>query len=58
MIQAILVVLLFVAAATYLGWLVYRSFEAKSCAAGCGKCSVVDFNKIEKAVREKEMLLP
>jgi hypothetical protein len=54
MIQSALVVLFFAGAAAYLGWLVYRSFQAKSCATGCGKCSAVDFNQVEKAIRAKE----
>jgi len=56
MIQGILVAIIFTGAAIYLGWVLYRQFTAKSvCASGCGKCSVVDFTKIEKELRNKEM---
>jgi bacterioferritin-associated ferredoxin len=54
MIQGILVALLFVGAVAYLGWIVYKQLQAKSaCAAGCGKCSVVDFKKIEAELKSK-----
>lgn len=53
MFQAIIVSLIFIAAAGYLGRLVYRAFLAKSCATGCGKCAVVDFEAIEKQIAQK-----
>jgi hypothetical protein len=54
MIQDIFILVLFTAAVTYLGRLVYKSFQQKSgCATGCGKCSAVDFSKLEKELREK-----
>ncbi|MBL7835858.1 MAG: FeoB-associated Cys-rich membrane protein [Cyclobacteriaceae bacterium] len=48
MLQQVIILLLFISALAYLGRMVYRMFRAKSCATGCGKCSAVDFNKIEK----------
>jgi hypothetical protein len=54
MIQHIIIGLVFMAAVAYLGRLVYRSFKSGSeCATGCGKCSAVDFNKLEKQLKEK-----
>lgn len=47
MIQNILVLLALVAAAGYLGRMIYKSFQAKNaCATGCGKCG----ESVEKAV--------
>jgi len=57
MIQGILVILVFCAATVYLGRLIYRSIHSDSCESGCGKCSTLDLDKIEKSIREKEMLL-
>lgn len=55
MLQEILVVLLFVAALSYLGWLVYHNFTSDSaCPKGCGSCSTVDFKKIEREIRERK----
>jgi hypothetical protein len=50
MMQQIIIFLVFVAAAFYLGRVVYRSFSSKSggCAKGCGACSTIDFEKIKK----------
>jgi hypothetical protein len=54
MIQNLLVGLVFLLALVYVGRLIYKSFQAKSaCESGCGKCGAVDFNKIEKQLREK-----
>ena len=54
MLQEIVVVTLFISALFYLGRLIYKQFQAKSaCASGCGKCSAVDFKKIEAALKEK-----
>jgi FeoB-associated Cys-rich membrane protein len=51
MIQQILIALIFLGAAFYLGRMVYRSFQAKNaCTSGCGKCAVADLKKIEKSV--------
>jgi hypothetical protein len=51
MIQFALVVLIFTAATIYLGWIFYRSFQARSCASGCGKCATIDVEAIEKKIR-------
>lgn len=53
MFQQVIIVLLFISALTYLGWMIYRSFRAKSCITGCGKCGAVDFDKIEKQLNTK-----
>jgi hypothetical protein len=54
MIQGLLVAIIFVGSVAYLGWMVYRQFQAKSaCATGCGKCNVVDFNKIESDLKAR-----
>jgi hypothetical protein len=53
--QEIIVILIFIAAAAYLGRLVYRNFTADSgCPKGCGSCSTIDFKKIEQQMRERE----
>lgn len=54
MIQELLIGTIFLFALGYLGRMLYRSFQAKkSCATGCGKCGVVDFEKIEKQIEQK-----
>ena len=54
MIQEILLAIIFTGALAYLGNVVYRQFQVKSaCAKGCGKCSVVDFNKIEADLKAR-----
>lgn len=54
MIQEILLAIIFTGALVYLGRVVYRQFQLKSaCATGCGKCNVVDFNKIEADLKAK-----
>ena len=53
MIQSIIVAIIFIGAVAYVARLIYKSFESKSCATGCGKCGAVDFNKIEKQLKEK-----
>ena len=54
MIQNILVGLLFLSALIYVGRMIYKSFTAKSgCDTGCGKCSAIDFDKIEKQLKNK-----
>jgi len=54
MIQQFIVGLVFLGALAYVGRLIYKSFQAKSaCDSGCGKCGAVDFNKIEKQLKEK-----
>ncbi|HET9052769.1 MAG TPA: FeoB-associated Cys-rich membrane protein [Cyclobacteriaceae bacterium] len=53
MFQQVILILLFAAALVYLGRMVYRAFHEKSCATGCGKCGVVDFDKIKKQLDSK-----
>jgi len=54
MVQEILVTIIFLGALAYLGHIVYKQFQAKSaCATGCGKCSAVDFKKIEVELKSK-----
>ena len=49
--QQILIIAIFAGAVAYLGYIVYKSFTAKSgCASGCGKCGI-DFNKIERELK-------
>ncbi|WP_131677823.1 FeoB-associated Cys-rich membrane protein [Arcticibacter eurypsychrophilus] len=46
-IQEVLVLVLFILAAAYIGRLIYRSLHAKSgCASGCGKCGA-DFSGVK-----------
>jgi hypothetical protein len=54
MVQTALVILLFIGATAYLVRLIYAQLQAKSaCASGCGKCSAVDFKKIEQDLKAK-----
>jgi bacterioferritin-associated ferredoxin len=54
MIQGIIVALIFTGAIAYLAWIVYKQLQAKAgCSSGCGKCSVVDFKKIESELKTK-----
>jgi hypothetical protein len=54
MLQNILVAIIFIAAVAYLLRMAYITFFKKTaCATGCGKCGAVDFNKIEKELKEK-----
>lgn len=54
MIQQLLILGLFVAAAIYLGRMLYHSFQARnSCEAGCGKCGAIDLQKIENELKSK-----
>ena len=54
MIQQIIIIGLFVAAAIYIGRLIYRSFQAKNaCESGCGKCGAIDLKKIENELKAK-----
>jgi len=56
MLQNIVVLIIFLGALAYVGWLIYKSFQAKAgCASGCGKCGV-DFKKIEKQIQQKGSL--
>jgi hypothetical protein len=56
MIQQIIIGAIFLGAVFYVGRLIYRSFHAKSCATGCGKCNAVDFTKIEEQLKAKGQL--
>jgi bacterioferritin-associated ferredoxin len=54
MIQEILVGTIFIGALAFLTRMIYRQLQAKTaCASACGKCNVVDFNKIEADLRGK-----
>lgn len=54
MIQTLIVAIIFITAVAYIGRMIFKSFQAKSaCDSGCGKCGAVDFNKIEKQLKEK-----
>jgi len=56
MVQQIILILIFLGAVAYLGFIIFKSFQAKSgCASGCGKCGAVDFSKIEQQIREKKI---
>ncbi|WP_026462456.1 FeoB-associated Cys-rich membrane protein [Adhaeribacter aquaticus] len=53
MVQQLIIFLIFIAAAFYVGRLVYRNFSTKSggCVKGCGSaCSSIDFTKIQKNI--------
>jgi len=51
MLQGFLVVLVFLAAAFYLGRMVFRSFQAKNeCSSGCAKCGAADLEKVKKSL--------
>jgi hypothetical protein len=55
MFQTIILVLLFIAAVVYAGRLLVNPFRRKEdgCATGCGKCSAVDLDTIEKQLKQK-----
>jgi hypothetical protein len=51
MIQGLIVAVIFIGAVFYLGRVIYNQLQAKAaCATGCGKCSAVDFKKIEAKI--------
>jgi hypothetical protein len=55
MVQELIILLIFLAAAFYMGRMVYRSFAAKSgCAKGCGSCGAIDFKKIQRELDKKQ----
>jgi hypothetical protein len=57
MIQHIIIALLFLAALAYVGYIIYKSFQAGSgCSSGCGSCGI-DLRKIEKDLQKKGMKL-
>jgi len=55
MVQNLIIFLIFGAAVFYVARMIYKNFSAKSgsCASGCGKCGAVDFNAIEKQLKQK-----
>jgi len=58
MIQTAIIVVLFLGAAIYLGRMLFLSFQAKkSCATGCGKCGVLDADKVVKEIGKREVFL-
>ncbi|GGK88579.1 FeoB-associated Cys-rich membrane protein [Rufibacter glacialis] len=57
MVQEIIILLVFVAAAAYLLRLGYKSFFSKEtgCAKGCGSaCSTIDLAKIQREIEGKK----
>lgn len=53
MAQQLIIVVLFLGALVYLGYIVYKSFQAKSgCSSGCGSCGI-DFSKLQKDLKKK-----
>lgn len=55
MVQHIIILLIFLLAATYVARLLYRSFNSSSgCAKGCGACSTIDLQKIEAEVKRNQ----
>ncbi|WP_439880806.1 FeoB-associated Cys-rich membrane protein [Pontibacter sp. MBLB2868] len=59
MIQELIILVIFLAAAFYMARMLYRSFSAKSgCAKGCGgACSTIDFKKIQKDLDQQQATL-
>lgn len=59
MIQHIIIFLIFLAAATYVARLLYRTFSSNSsgCAKGCGSCSTIDLKKIEADIKRRQELI-
>jgi len=56
MLQELIIFVIFLAAAFYMGRMVYRSFAAKSgCAKGCGSCGAIDFKKIQRELEKKKV---
>ena len=55
MVQELIILIVFIAAAFYMARLVYRSFVVKDgCAKGCGSCSTIDFKKIQQDLEKKQ----
>ena len=51
--QHIIIAFLFLVAVAYLGYIIYKSFKARSgCSSGCGSCGV-DFSKIRDELKKK-----
>jgi hypothetical protein len=54
MIQGLFVALIFLGAVAYIARIIYKQFQAKAaCASGCGKCSTIDFKKIQSELAKK-----
>jgi hypothetical protein len=54
MLQQIAIGIIFLVALIYIGRIIYKSFQAKAaCSSGCGKCTTIDFNKIEEQIKSK-----
>ncbi len=54
MVQEIIVGIVFAGAVYYVGQLIYKSLQSKSaCTTGCGKCGVLDIEKIEAQMKKK-----
>jgi hypothetical protein len=61
MIQHIIILILFIAAAAYIVKMLIRTFSSKAegCAKSCGACGGIDFKKIEQEMeRRKQAALP
>jgi hypothetical protein len=61
MIQHIIILVLFIAAAAYIVQMLIRTFSSKAegCAKSCGACGGIDFKKIEQEMeRRKQAALP
>ncbi|MFZ1808372.1 MAG: FeoB-associated Cys-rich membrane protein [Cyclobacteriaceae bacterium] len=54
MIQSILVGILVIAAVSYLGWMIYKSFTSTECESGCGSCGALDIKAIQKTIAKKK----
>jgi hypothetical protein len=51
MLQPILIAIVFIGAALYLGRMVFRSFQSKNvCSSGCAKCGAADLEKVKKTL--------
>ncbi|MGC1244500.1 MAG: hypothetical protein WA874_23130 [Chryseosolibacter sp.] len=55
--QHLIIAFLFLAAAGYLGYIVYKSFTSSECSSGCGSCGI-DFNKIRRDIQKKGLKQP
>lgn len=61
MVQHLIILLVFIAAAFYMARLLYGMFRSTSsgCPKGCGSCSTIDMKKIEADIKHrKEMMSP
>ncbi len=54
MFQQVIIILLFAGALYFVGRMLYNAFKDKTgCSGGCAKCHAIDFDKIEKQLKEK-----